>query len=333
MENLVVTGGLGFIGSNFIHHIIETREDLKITNVDYQGVGSNPANLKDLRGNPRYSFVKGDMADPKVSERILSDSDFLVNFAAETHVDRSIANPKPFFRSNLGGVFNILEASRKHGVKRLVHISTDEVYGSIESGSFDEGAPLNPSSPYSASKAAGDLLAGAWNSTYGVPVVVLRCTNNFGPYQHPEKFIPKAIIRALNGQEIPLYGGGNQIRDWIYVRDFCAGIDRALEKGRPGEVYNFSAGNELSNREVVERILKQMGKTNVGIVSTEDRPGHDFRYSLSSEKARRELDWKPGYSFDSALGLTVKWYLEHSSWWKPLASEKVLSPTPWKEKW
>ncbi len=333
MENLVVTGGLGFIGSNFIHHMIETREDLKITNVDYQGVGSNPANLKDLRGNPRYSFVKGDMADPKVSERILRDSDFLVNFAAETHVDRSIANPKPFFRSNLGGVFNILEASRKHGVKRLVHISTDEVYGSIESGSFDEGAPLNPSSPYSASKAAGDLLVGAWNSTYGVPVVVLRCTNNFGPYQHPEKFIPKAIIRALRGLGVPLYGGGEQVRDWIFVKDFCIAVEKALARGIPGEIYNISAGNELTNREVAERLLRQLKNTQAKLVDTADRPAHDYRYSLSSEKARQQLGWKPVNTFDDALSSTAKWYQDNQNWWKPLATSKILSATPWKERY
>lgn len=328
-----MTGGLGFIGSNFVHHILETRKDIVVTNLDYEGLGSNKANVADLSGDKRYRYVKTDLAEKAPLRKALRAASLVVNFAAETHVDRSIASPELFFNSNAKGSFNLLESGRENNVRKIVHVSTDEVYGSKLSGSFDENSPLNPSSPYSATKAAADLMALAWHSTYKLPVVVVRCTNNFGPFQHPEKFIPKTIIRASKGQEVPLYGGGSQIRDWIYVRDFCAGIERALEKGSPGEVYNFSAGNELSNKEVAQSILKQMGKTNVRIVSTEDRPGHDFRYSLSSEKARRELDWKPSYSFDSALDLTVKWYLKHSSWWKPLASDKVLSPTPWKERW
>ncbi len=333
MESLVVTGGLGFIGSNFIHHVAESREDLIVTNLDYEGLGSNKANVADLAGNKRYHYVKGDLADKDTARRALKKADLVVNFAAETHVDRSIANPELFFNSNSKGSFNLLESARENRVKKLVHVSTDEVYGSIVTGSFSEKTPLNPSSPYSATKAAADLMARAWNATYKLPVVIVRCTNNFGPYQHPEKLIPKTIVRALNGDEVPLYGGGRQIRDWIYVRDFCAAIEKALEKGNPGEVYNISAGNELSNREVVQMVLKQLGKTGVEIVSTEDRPGHDFRYSLLSDKARRELDWKPGHTFEGGLDLTVKWYLEHSSWWKPLASEKVLSVTPWKERW
>ncbi len=332
MDRLAVTGGLGFIGSNFIHHIIESRADVTITNVDYQGPGSNPANLKDLRKNPRYVFIEGDLADPRVSSKALRNSDVVVNFAAETHVDRSIADPKPFFRSNLNGTFNLLEASREYRVRKLVHISTDEVYGSIESGSYDEEAPLTPSSPYSATKAAGDLLARAWNATYKVPVIILRCTNNFGPYQHPEKLIPKTIIRALKGQEIPLYGGGKQVRDWIFVKDFCLAIEKALEKGAPGEIYNISAGNELTNRDVAERLLKQIGKSATRIVEVEDRPAHDFRYSLSSSKARQQLDWSPRHTFDEALTVTAKWYQDNQGWWRPLATPKTLSATPWKER-
>ncbi len=332
MDNLVVTGGLGFIGSNFIRHIIESRGDVRITNVDYEGPGSNPANLRDLRKNPRYAYIKGDLADLRVSGRALGKSDVVVNFAAETHVDRSIANPKPFFRSNLNGMFNLLEVSRKYGIRRLVHISTDEVYGSIESGSYDEESRLNPSSPYSATKAAADLLALAWNATYGIPVVILRCTNNFGPYQHPEKLIPKTIIRALKGQEIPLYGGGKQVRDWIFVEDFCLAIEKALDKGAPGEIYNVSAGNELTNRDVAERLLKQLGKATTRIVEVEDRPAHDFRYSLSSSKARQQLDWRPRHTFDEALTITAKWYQDNQLWWRPLATPKTLSATPWKER-
>jgi dTDP-glucose 4,6-dehydratase len=332
MDRLVVTGGLGFIGSNFIHHILETREEVAIVNVDYHGPGSNPANLRDLRNNTRYAFIEGDLADPRVSRKALRSSETVVNFAAETHVDRSIADPKPFFRSNLNGMFNLLEASREYKIRKLVHISTDEVYGSIETGSFDEEAPLTPSSPYSATKAAADLLARAWNATYRVPVMILRSTNNFGPYQHPEKLIPKTIIRALKGQEIPLYGGGKQVRDWIFVKDFCLAIEKALEKGDPGEIYNISAGNELTNRDVAERLLKQLGKAVTRIVEVEDRPAHDFRYSLLSSKARQQLDWRPRHAFDEALIITAKWYQDNQGWWKPLATPKTLSATPWKER-
>ncbi len=333
MDSLLVTGGLGFIGSNFVHHILETRKDALVTNLDYEGLGSNRANVADLSGDKRYRYVKADLSEKISLRKAMKDAELIVNFAAETHVDRSIANPELFFKSNATGLFNLLELVRENKVRRIVHVSTDEVYGSKLSGSFAENSPLNPSSPYSATKAAADLMARAWHTTYKVPVIVVRCTNNFGPYQHPEKFIPKIIIRALNGQEVPLYGGGKQIRDWIYVRDFCTGIEKALENGELGEVYNFSAGNEVSNRHVAERVLKLMSKTDVKIISVEDRPGHDYRYSLSSEKARHEFDWKPEHSFDNALQLTVKWYLEHPSWWKPLINDKVLSATPWKEKW
>ncbi len=332
MDSLVVTGGLGFIGSNFIHHIMESRQDLRILNVDYVGPSSNPANVKKFKENKRYRFLKGNLADYRFTRNALKNADFVVNFAAETHVDRSIANPESFFKSNAKGAFNLLQSAVESKIDKLVHISTDEVYGSIGSGSFDENSPLNPSSPYSATKAAADLMARAWNATYKLPVVTVRCTNNFGPRQHPEKFIPKTIIRAMGGKAIPLYGGGKQIRDWIFVRDFCTAVEKAMEKGVPGEVYNISAGNELSNREVAERLLKQL-KISTPIVNVEDRPGHDFRYSLNSEKARRSLGWRPGHTFDDALTLTITWYQENSSWWKPTATAKVLSATPWKERW
>jgi dTDP-glucose 4,6-dehydratase len=333
MKKLIVTGGLGFIGSNFIHYIMKSGNDLTITNVDSKGLGSNPDNDRSLRRNARYRFVKGDIADFAFTRKILKSANVVVNFAAQTHVDRSIANPEPFFESNAKGAFNLFRAAQERNVGKLVHISTDEIYGSIDSGSFDEESPLNPSSPYSATKAAADLIAQAWNATYKLPVVILRCTNNFGPRQHPEKFIPKAIIRALNRKEIPLYGGGKQVRDWIYVDDFCHAIEQAIEQGVPGNVYNISAGNELSNREVAERLVNQLDSPSVRLVDVEDRPGHDFRYSLNSEKAQRNLGWKPDHSFDEALSLTVKWYRENASWWRPLATRKVLSETPWKEKW
>jgi len=328
-----VTGGLGFIGSNFVHHIIQSREDLIVTNVDAQFIGSNPANVKGLQGNSRYRFVKGDLANNSFVRKILKNADFVVNFAAQTHVDRSIAQPEPFFESNARGAFNLFQFAKENKITKLVHISTDEVYGSIDSGSFSEESSLHPSSPYSATKAAADLMAQAWNLTYHLPVVTLRCTNNFGPRQHPEKFIPKMIIRALRGLEIPLYGGGRQIRDWIYVIDFCNAIELALERGVAGEVYNISAGNELTNREVAERLLKQFGETKSKIIEVEDRPGHDFRYSLESKKAQRILGWKSDHSFEDGLALTISWYRQNEPWWRPVATKKVLSKTPWKERW
>jgi dTDP-glucose 4,6-dehydratase len=332
VEEVVITGGLGFIGSNFIHHVIQTRRDVRITNIDFNGPGGNLANVSELSDNPRYRLVDGDLANFAFIRKILKNADVLINFAAQTHVDRSISNPEPFFESNVRGAFNVFRAAQENRLDRVVHISTDEVYGSIESGSFDEESPLNPSSPYSATKASADLIAHAWNTTYSLPVIVLRCTNNFGPRQHPEKFIPKAIIRAMNGRGIPLYGGGRQVRDWIYVEDFCSAIELALDKGVPGNIYNISAGNELSNRDVADIILKHLGLT-VELVDVEDRPGHDIRYSLNSDKARRTLGWKVSHSMDEALSLTVKWYLEQISWWKPLATERVLSDSPWKERW
>jgi len=249
-------------------------------------------------------------------------------------VDRSIANPSPFLESNIIGTYNLLEALRNSNVQRLVHISTDEVYGSADNGeSFNEESRLDPSSPYSGTKAASDQLVNAWTRTYKVPGMILRCTNNYGPYQHPEKLIPKTIIRGLNDLAVPLYGGGMQVRDWIYVIDFCTAIEKALEKGEVGETYNVSAGNELTNKEVVERILRHIGKPSSLIVTAEDRPGHDARYSLSSEKARSSLGWRPTNEFEQALSVTVKWYRENESWWKPMATKKTLSTKPWKERW
>jgi len=333
LQRILVTGGLGFIGSNFVSHILESRKRVELINVDYMGPTSDPANLDSIRGISRYKFVKGSIANSKLCRKLVRNVDFVVNFAAETHVDRSISGPNLFLESNVIGTFHLLDACRQTSVRKVVHISTDEVYGSINSGSFNEESPLNPSSPYSATKAAADMIARAWHATYRVPIVILRCTNNFGPYQNPEKFIPKAIIRALRGMPIPLYGGGKQIRDWIYVEDFCTAIDQALDRGQPGEIYNISAGNELTNREVAQTILKQLSKPSTMLVETEDRPGHDFRYSLSSNKARRNLRWHPERSMREALVLTVEWYRANRKWWRNLASAKVLSAQPWKERW
>jgi dTDP-glucose 4,6-dehydratase len=333
LDRLVVTGGLGFIGSNFIHHMIQARNDIKITNVDGGMTGSNPANVRGLERNPRYQFVKGDLADYSFAKKILKNGDQVVHFAAQTHVDRSIPGPDPFFESNARAAFNLFQSARQNKIAKFVHISTDEVYGSISSGSFTEESRLSPSSPYSATKAAADLMAKAWSTTYTLPIIILRCTNNYGPRQHPEKFIPKAIIRALGGMNIPVYGGGKQIRDWIYVEDFCTAIEIALEKAVTGEVYNIAAGNELTNKEVAEKVLKHLDGSTAKIVDVDDRPGHDFRYSLDSTKARHDLGWKPGHSFDQGLAITVDWYQKNETLWRPLATKKVLSETPWKEKW
>jgi dTDP-glucose 4,6-dehydratase len=333
VDKLVVTGGLGFIGSNFIHHVMDSRRDLRVTNVDGQMMGSNPANVRALKKNPRYGFIKGDLTNFSFTKKVLRNADLVVNFAAQTHVDRSIPGPEPFFDSNTRAAFNVFQSARMNKITRLVHISTDEVYGPIKSGSFVEDSPLNPSSPYAATKAAADLMGLAWSTTYNLPIVTLRCTNNFGPRQHPEKFIPKAIIRLLDGMDVPLYGGGRQIRDWIHVADFCTAIETALERAAVGEVYNVSAGNELTNREVADKVLEQLKGSGGEIVDVEDRPGHDFRYSLNSQKARQALGWKPAKSFEEGLASTIDWYRKNQQWWRPLATKKVLSETPWKEKW
>jgi len=332
LKQLLVTGGLGFIGSNFIRYMLTEYNDIQITNLDKLSIGSNPANLKDVEANNRYKFVKGDIADRKLTENLLNETDAVVNIAAETHVDRSIAEPWPFLNSNTIGAVALFEAAKKQE-KRILHVSTDEIYGDIIQGSFKEDDKLKPSSPYSASKAAADLFALAYHRTYGLNIVITRCTNNYGPYQFPEKLIPKTIIRTLLGLSVPIYGKGSNIRDWIFVLDFCEAIDLLLNKGRSGEIYNVSAGNELANIDVVKMILKLMGKPESTVTFVEDRPGHDLRYSLDSSKVRNELGWSPKHSFQEALKKTVEWYKNNEWWWKPLATEQVLHPTPWKLKW
>lgn len=331
---LLVTGGLGFIGSNFIRYMLSTYENIKVINLDKIGIGANPTNLKDYENDERYSFVKGDVSDYKLVSNLVKKVDTIVNFAAETHVDRSIANPWPFLYSNTVGTFALLEAIRKHNPEAsFVQISTDEVYGDISKGSFNEEDRLKPSSPYSASKASADMFVLAYHRTYGLNASIIRPTNNFGLYQFPEKLIPKTIIRALMNLPIPIYGRGTNVRDWIYVIDVCRAIDLVLRKGKSGEIYNVSSGNELSNLEIVRAILKLMNKPESLITFVEDRPGHDIRYSLDSSKIKSELGWTPKYSFEEALEKTVKWYIENEWWWKPLATEQVLHPTPWKLRW
>jgi dTDP-glucose 4,6-dehydratase len=331
---LLVTGGLGFIGSNLIRYMLNKHNNIKIINLDKMGVGSNIINLKDIEGDERYSFIKGDLLDFNLVSGLMKNVDAIINLAAETHVDRSIANPKIFLENNTIGVFNILEAARINNPElRIIQVSTDEVYSDILVGSYKEEDRLKPSSPYSASKAAADIFCLAYHRTYSLNIVVTRCTNNFGPYQFPEKLIPKTIIRASLGMKVPIYGSGRNVRDWIYVLDHCEALDLILEGGEPGEIYNISSGNELDNLTLVKKILKIMGKSEDLIEFVEDRPGHDVRYSLDSSKIRRELQWKPKYSLEDSLKNTVEWYLTNESWWKPLANENVLHPTPWKLRW
>lgn len=329
---LLVSGGLGFIGTNFIRYMLTEHNNIQIINLDKLSIGSNLTNLQDIETDKRYKLVQGGIADRKLIKNLMDDIDVIVNIAAETHVDRSIAKPWHFVKSNTVGAVTLFEAAKKQE-KRILHVSTDEIYGDIIHGSFKEDDKLKPSSPYSASKAAADLFALAYHRTYDLDIVIARCTNNYGPYQFPEKLIPKTIVRASLGLSVPIYGKGSNIRDWIYVLDFCEAIDLILNKGRSGEIYNVSAGNELANTAIVKMILKIMGKPENILTFVEDRPGHDIRYSLDSSKLRKELGWSPKHSLQKALKTTVNWYTNNDWWWRPLATEQVLHPTPWKLKW
>jgi dTDP-glucose 4,6-dehydratase len=333
LMNLIVTGGAGFIGSNFIRYMLNKQKGYSIVSLDALKYGSNPENLRDFEEDG-YSFIKGDITDYTLVSELVERADAVVNFAAETHVDRSISAPENFLQSNVLGTFTILEAMRKRNSKaRLVHISTDEVYGDILMGSFRETDALRPSSPYSASKAASDVFVIGYARTYGLNASITRCTNNYGPYQFPEKLIPKTIIRASLGLKIPIYGSGMNVRDWIHVEDHCRAVETVLKSGQPGEVYNISSGAEKTNLEVVGSILNALGREESDMESVEDRPGHDIRYSLDSSKLHQELGWRAEHSFEQGIKDTVSWYLENKDWWKSLADERTLSPTPWKLTW
>jgi len=325
---LLVTGGLGFIGSNFILEVIRRFPSYNIRNVDANLPESNKKNLQDIRNNKKYQFIQGNITNQKLIEKEVSKADIVVNFAAESHVDRSISSPKPFIQSNIVGVFNILEAIRKFD-KKLIHISTDEVFGSLKKDSAHEEYQYNPSSPYSSSKASAELIIKSYVKTYGIKVITTRCTNNFGPRQHHEKLIPRIILFARKNRKIPVYGSGKAIRDWIFVNDHCNAIIKVLLKGKWGETYNISANNETNNLSIVKNILKILGKPIDMFFHTEDRPGHDLRYSLDSSKIRKNLKWKTEFDFQEALKLTVKWYLENEYIWKNLSS-KSLKNTPWR---
>ena len=315
MTKILVTGGLGFIGSNFILFYLKNNSKIQITNVDACLTGSNSKNLNELKNSKRYKFIKSNIKNQKIIDELVSKNDLIINFAAESHVDRSISNPKLFLDTNIIGTYSILEAIRKYD-KKLVQISTDEVYGSLEKNSADENFILNPSSPYSSSKASADLLVKSYNITYGCDVKISRCTNNYGPRQFPEKLIPKVIINALNNKSIPVYGNGKNIRDWLYVIDHCRAIQKIIEKGKSGEIYNIAGKNEIDNNTIIKIILKSLDKPFSLMKYVKDRPGHDFRYSLDSTKIENKLKWKPKYTFENGIKETVLWYVNNKSLWK-----------------
>lgn len=330
---LLVTGGMGFIGSNFIRSIFTKHNDANIVNVDKLSYGSNPPNLMDVERTDRYRFIQGDINDFELLRELTKDREAVVNFAAETHVDRSVSNPSVFHHSNTAGVVALLEVCRIRDL-RFLQVSTDEVYGSAPvDRAFLEDDRLEPSSPYSASKGAAELFVSSYYKTYGLATYITRSSNNFGPFQFPEKFMPKTIIRTMLGLRVPVYGSGRQVRDWIYVKDHCEALELILRKGGKGEIYNIAGGNQLENLEVVGRILHILQKPDTLIEHVEDRPGHDFRYSLDASKLRATYGWRPTHSFETALAQTVAWYAANEPWWRPLISNKILSPTPWKETW
>jgi|TARA_B110000438_G_scaffold90232_1_gene89720 dTDP-glucose 4,6-dehydratase len=331
--DILVCGGAGFIGSTFIRNYFKNNPDSKITNLDVLTIGSNLENLKDIANNSNYKFIKDNIRNESLVDNLVKDTDVIINFAAESHVDRSIANPKPFLETNILGTYSVLEAIRKHD-KQFIHVSTDEIYGdAIGQDSFDENSQINPSNPYAATKAAADHLVASYHRTYGVNCITTRCTNNFGPNQFPEKLIPKTIIRSIKDLKIPLYGDGMQIRSWIYVNDHVKAIESLISKGKPGNMYNITAYEEITNKIIVEKILDILEKPHSMIEYVGDRPGHDKRYSIDCTKIENQTGWRPQYNFDDALKQTVSWYLENQSWWEPLIDENTLHPQPWTINW
>jgi dTDP-glucose 4,6-dehydratase len=326
LKSLLVTGGAGFIGSNFVHHILDKYSDVDVVVLDKLTYAGNLDNLRDVADDQRYSFVHGDICDMELVDSIVQEHkvEAIVNFAAETHVDRSILEAGSFIQTDVYGTHVLLEAVKKFGLQRMLHVSTDEVYGSVTKGSSVETDNLLPNSPYSASKAGGDLLCRAYHVTYGVPVVITRGSNNFGPHQYPEKVIPLFVTNALDDQPLPLYGDGLNVRDWLYVLDHCEAIDLMLHEGQDGEVYNVGGDCELTNFELTEAILEKTGKPKSLIHFVEDRPGHDRRYSLDSSKIHK-LGWRPRHAFAEALEVTVRWYAENRQWWEKLKTAEYRS--------
>lgn len=323
MRKILVTGGAGFIGSNYIRYMLNKHKDVEIINLDKLTYAGNLDNLRDVEKDSRYKFIKGDICNEVLVNEVVPEVDMIVNFAAESHVDRSIGAPDDFIRTDVFGAFVLLEAARRSHIDRFVQISTDEVYGSTEDGSFRETDPMMPSSPYSASKAGADRLAYSYFVTYGLPVLITRCSNNFGPYHYPEKLIPLFVTNAIENIPLPIYGDGQNVRDWIYVEDHCDAIDFILKKGEIGEVYNIGGGNEKTNLEITEYILKKLEKPRSLMTFVKDRLGHDRRYSLDCQKLNN-LGWKPGHNFEEAMDKTIQWYLENRDWWKKLKSGEYL---------
>jgi len=316
---LLVTGGAGFIGSNFIRHMMSSDSDCEVINLDLLTYAGNLNNLKGIEKNPRYTFIWGNICDRNTVNAILDNHkvDAIIHFAAESHVDRSIADASAFIMTNVLGTNTLLECARTHTIPKFIHISTDEVYGGTREGSFRETDILAPSSPYSASKAGSDLLVLSYFTTYNLPVIISRCTNNFGPCQFPEKLIPLFVTNLLDGKKVPVYGTGKNIRDWIHVSDHCRAVEFLLERGNPGEIYNIGGGNEKTNLEITHKILDILSKDDSMIDYVTDRPGHDVRYSLDCSKLHA-LGWKPGHSLDEALEETITWYTRNEWWWRPL---------------
>ena len=323
MKKILVTGGAGFIGSNFINYILKSRDDYFIVNLDKLTYAGNLENLKEVESNKNYTFIKGDITNSDLVSYIFEKYKikYVINFAAESHVDRSISGSEIFFRTNVIGTNVLLEASRRFEVERFLQISTDEVYGSLNAtGLFTEQTPLSPNSPYSASKAAADMMVQAFSHTYGLPIVITRCSNNYGPLQFPEKLIPLMILNALQNKKLPVYGDGLNVRDWIYVIDHNKAVELVFEKGRLGEVYNIGASNEMPNLEIIKLILLNLKKGQDLIQFVNDRPGHDRRYAIDSTKIQTQLGWKPEFQFDSAIQQTIEWYLNNKYWWERIIS-------------
>ncbi len=317
---ILVTGGAGFIGSNFVRYFLEQNPDDSIINLDKLTYAGNLDNIVDLKGNSRHQFVCGDISDQVLVDQLSAETDAIIHFAAETHVDRSIVNPEVFIQTNIYGTLVLLEASKKHCHRRFIHISTDEVYGSCPEGDFREENILTPSSPYSASKASSDLLVLSYYKTYGLPTIITRCSNNYGPYQFPEKLIPLMISNALEDKALPVYGDGLYIRDWLYVLDHCEAINQVFHRGEVGEIYNVGSENGKTNLDIVQFILNALGKPVSLIQHVKDRPGHDRRYAVNPEKIQKELGWKSVYSLESALEETIHWYCKHTDWWTRVKS-------------
>lgn len=324
MTTLLVTGGAGFIGSCFVRHELKKHPDYKIINLDALTYCGNIENLRDVENNPNYKFVHGNICDRKLVRELVAEADCVINFAAESHVDNSIKHPEIFVETNVQGTLNLLQASKELGVERYLQVSTDEVYGTLgKTGYFYETTPLAPNSPYSASKASADMLVRAYRETYDLPTLNTRCSNNYGPYQYPEKLIPFFISQLLKGEKVPVYGDGLNVRDWLYVYDHCEAIDVVLHKGKVGEVYNIGGHNEKTNMEITRLILEAMGKDEASIKYVEDRLGHDRRYAISNDKITSELGWKPSLTFEEGIKITIDWYLNNQDWIKAIEAKKV----------